>query len=131
MLVIDAANVIGSQPTGWWRDRPGAARRFVGQVRAAAGHGRIPLPAVVVLEGLARAGVAEADVDGVRVVHAAQSGDDALVALVTTATTEAVVVVTADRGLRERVRDLGAESVGPRWLNDRLESSPHGDAGTT
>jgi hypothetical protein len=27
MLVIDAANVIGSRPTGWWRDRPGAAGR--------------------------------------------------------------------------------------------------------
>ncbi|MEO5900713.1 MAG: hypothetical protein ABIR68_11380 [Ilumatobacteraceae bacterium] len=28
MLIIDAANVIGSRPTGWWCDRPGAARRF-------------------------------------------------------------------------------------------------------
>jgi len=34
MLVIDAANVIGSRPTGWWRDRPGAARRFTERVRA-------------------------------------------------------------------------------------------------
>jgi hypothetical protein len=25
LLVSDAANVIGSRPTGWWRDRPGAA----------------------------------------------------------------------------------------------------------
>lgn len=28
MLLIDAANVIGSRPTGRWRDRPGAARPF-------------------------------------------------------------------------------------------------------
>lgn len=26
--VVDAANVIGSRPDGWWRDRPGAAARL-------------------------------------------------------------------------------------------------------
>ena len=34
MFVIDAAKVIGSRPTGWWRDRPGAARRFTERARA-------------------------------------------------------------------------------------------------
>jgi hypothetical protein len=36
MLVIDAANVIGSRPTGWWRDRPGAVlwMRFTSEVRS-------------------------------------------------------------------------------------------------
>ena len=34
MLIIDAGNVIGSRPTGWWRDRPGAARRFTERVWA-------------------------------------------------------------------------------------------------
>ena len=28
VLVVDAANVVGSRPDGWWRDRPGAARRL-------------------------------------------------------------------------------------------------------
>ncbi|MBM3141325.1 MAG: NTP pyrophosphohydrolase, partial [Chloroflexi bacterium] len=28
-LIVDAMNVIGSRPDGWWRDRPGAARRLV------------------------------------------------------------------------------------------------------
>jgi len=28
ILVVDAANVIGSVPDGWWADRPGAARRL-------------------------------------------------------------------------------------------------------
>jgi hypothetical protein len=121
VLVIDAANVIGSRPTGWWRDRAGAARQFVEQVRDAARHGRLPLPAVVVLEGAARAGVAEADVEGVRVVHAAQDGDDALVAQTAAATT-GVIFVSADRRLLARVRVLGAETVGPSWLNDRLRS---------
>jgi rRNA-processing protein FCF1 len=35
-------------------------------------------------------------------------------------TWERVVVVTADRGLRERVGELGAEVVGPRWLLSQL-----------
>lgn len=123
MLVIDGANVIGSRPTGWWRDRAGAARQLVEQLRDAASHGRLPLPVVVVLEGDARAGTHEADVDGVRVVHAAHSGDDTLVAQVSVAAS-GVVVVTADRRLRDRVRELGAETVGPSWLNDRLGASP-------
>ncbi|MGB7817494.1 MAG: hypothetical protein WBL35_01990, partial [Ornithinibacter sp.] len=25
VLVVDGANVVGSRPDGWWRDRPGAA----------------------------------------------------------------------------------------------------------
>jgi uncharacterized protein YaiI (UPF0178 family) len=122
VLVIDAANVIGSRPTGWWRDRPGAARQFVEQLRDAARQGRLPSPAVVVLEGAARAGIAESDVEGVRVVHAAHDGDDALVAQTAAATT-GVIVVTADRHLRERVLELGARTVGPNWLNDRLGSN--------
>ena len=53
VLVVDAANVIGSKPNGWWPDQPGAARQSVEQLRDAGRHGRIPLPAVVVLEGAA------------------------------------------------------------------------------
>ncbi len=30
---IDAMNVIGSRPDGWWRDREGAVRRLVDDVR--------------------------------------------------------------------------------------------------
>ena len=56
MLLIDAANVIGSRPTGWWRDRAGAARAFVDKVRAAVDSGRIAQPVIVVLEGDARRG---------------------------------------------------------------------------
>jgi hypothetical protein len=28
VLVVDGANVVGSRPTGWWRDRAGAAERL-------------------------------------------------------------------------------------------------------
>lgn len=120
MLVIDAANVIGSRPTGWWRDRAGASHRFVEQVREATRDGRLRPPVVVVLEGDARAGAEEADVDGVRVVHATRAGDDALVAQIAA---PGDVLVTADRGLCERASALGAETVGPGWLLRRLRSS--------
>src|SRR6516165_1873324 len=63
VLVIDAANVIGSRPTGWWRDRPRAARDFVEGVRATVVAGRLRSPVTVVLEGRSRAGAHEAEVD--------------------------------------------------------------------
>jgi len=119
VLVVDAANVIGSRPDGWWRDREGAARRFVQAVRAAVAADRIPVPVTVVLEGRARAGSGEGEAGGVRVVHAPASGDDTMAALA--AECSDVVVVTADRELVERVRSGGAEVVGPRWLLDRLD----------
>lgn len=118
MLVIDAANVIGSRPTGWWRDRAGAARSFTERVRATVVAGRLDPPVVVVLEGRARAGVDAAIVDGVEVVHAPGEGDDAIAALAEA--NDDVVVVTADRGLAARARAAEADVVGPTWLLDRL-----------
>src|SRR4051812_45855217 len=32
--VVDGMNVIGTRPDGWWRDRPGAQRRLVGELAA-------------------------------------------------------------------------------------------------
>ncbi len=116
MLVIDAANVIGSRPTGWWRDRPGAARQFVERVRATVAAGRLEAPVTLVLEGRARAGADEGDVDGVEVVHAPGEGDDTIAALAH----DDAIVVTADRGLAERVRAADAEVFGPNWLLDQL-----------
>ncbi|MGL5866243.1 MAG: hypothetical protein ACRCYX_10300 [Dermatophilaceae bacterium] len=36
VLVVDEANVVGSRPDGWWRDRPGAAARLPAVVAAVA-----------------------------------------------------------------------------------------------
>ena len=120
MLVVDAANVVGSRPTGWWRDRPGAARELVARLRVAAADGRLTPPIVVVLEGRARDGAPEATGDGVEVVHARGEGDDTIVDVVLARSTngDAVTVVSADRGLAARVREHGADVVGPRWLNE-------------
>ncbi len=126
-LVVDAANVVGARPDGWWRDRAAAARRLVDGVRrlADAGGADAVGSVVVVLEGVARAAAAPG-VDGlVTVVHAEASGDDAVVAAVADLLpgpdVGAIRVVTADRGLRERVQDLGATTVGPGWLWRRLD----------
>jgi hypothetical protein len=118
MLVIDAANVIGSRPTGWWRDRPGATRVFTERVRATVSVGRLEPPVTIVLEGRARAGADQADVGGVDVVHAPGEGDDTIAAIAEA--NQDVVVVTADRELAERVRVANAEVVGPSWLLDQL-----------
>jgi hypothetical protein len=119
MLLVDAANVVGSRPTGWWRDRPGAARQLVERIRAAAASSRVSPPVVVVLEGAARRGVPPGVADGVAVLHATGSADDAIARVAADASSP-VVVVSADRGLRQRVQTLGARVVGPTWLLDQL-----------
>jgi hypothetical protein len=120
VVVVDVANVIGSRPTGWWRDRAGAARRFTEQVRAAVRQGRLAAPVVLVVEGQARQGVAESEADGVAVVHAPRSGDDTIVVVATARAGADVVAVTADRALGQRLRAVGADVRGPSWFLDRL-----------
>jgi hypothetical protein len=124
MLVVDAANVVGSRPDGWWRDRGKAARNLCTGLIEAVTAGRLDAPVVVVLEGAARRGVDEHEESGVRIVHASGSGDDAIASLAAETVTDdqTVTVVTADRELRDRARQAGSEVVGPRWLLDRLKS---------
>jgi phosphoribosylcarboxyaminoimidazole (NCAIR) mutase len=114
MLIVDAANVIGSIPDGWWRDRAGAVRRLRDALAAA----DLPDEVVLVVEGAAR-GVEP--VLGVRVESAPRSGDDAIVELIEALPRDTpVTVVTADRGLRQRVGALGAATEGPRTLRERI-----------
>jgi hypothetical protein len=119
VLLVDAANVIGSRPTGWWRDRAGAARQLTSRIRRATAEGKLGRPVVVVLEGQAKQGVEAGTADGVEVVHAPGEGDDTVAALAA-GSDEPVVLVTADRGLAARARRSGAEVVGPSWLLDQL-----------
>lgn len=112
LVIVDAANVVGSVPDGWWRDRRGAAERLRDRLAADGLPARTgPVEIVLVVEGAAR-GVES--VPGVRVESAPGSGDDHMVALVAAAGDRAVLVVTADRELRRRVAALGAECTGPR-----------------
>lgn len=118
LLVVDAANVVGSRPDGWWRNRPAATIRLrdalARVVRAGLPGLPPPVEVVLVVEGAARHVRSS---DDVHVVAAPGSGDDAIVDLVRTrAVGRPCVVVTADRTLRERVGHLGAEIRGPRSL---------------
>ncbi|MDK1344368.1 NTP pyrophosphohydrolase [Streptomyces sp. 378] len=112
LVVVDAANVVGSVPDGWWRDRRGAAERLRDRL-ASEGVPAVPGPAeiVLVVEGAAR-GVES--VPGVRVSSAPGDGDDHVVEVVASAGDRSVLVITADRELRRRVGELGAEVAGPR-----------------
>ncbi|MFE9444093.1 NTP pyrophosphohydrolase [Streptomyces sp. NPDC006602] len=114
LVIVDAANVVGSVPDGWWRDRRGAAERLRDRLAADRVPGRAgPVELVLVVEGTAR-GVES--VPGVHVESAPGSGDDHIVGLVDRAGDRPVLVVTADRELRRRVEGLGAEVAGPRTV---------------
>lgn len=126
-VVVDVANVMGSRPDGWWRDRRGAATRLIGEIEALATQGvpadLLGLPGrtwwprwYAVAEGAARGVVST---EHVAVTSAPGSGDDAIVTLVAGLVAERpgpVSVVTADRGLTERVRALGATTLRPSTL---------------
>lgn len=125
VLVVDGANVVGSVPDGWWRDRAGAAARLHTALAAA----DLPYDVVeLVLEGAARAGVpqgsegSEGSESGVTTVHASGSGDDEIVHRCAghAAVGDRVVVATADRELIERVVAHGATTIGPKELRRGL-----------
>lgn len=118
LVIVDGANVVGSVPDGWWRDRRGAAERLRDRLAAHGLPGRSgPVEIVLVVEGAAR-GVEP--VPGVRVESAPGSGDDQIVTLAAAAhaADRACLVVTADRELRRRVGELGAQVTGPRAVRD-------------
>lgn len=131
-LVVDAANVVGSRPDGWWRDRAGAAGRLVTALDTLAEEGapgsdfgsaadHVWPRIVVVLEGQARPAADASTSGGVRVVTAEGSGDDAIVAAVAELTGP-TLVVTADRELVDRVGAHGATTLGPRALLGVLDA---------
>ncbi|MFD0371744.1 NTP pyrophosphohydrolase [Streptomyces sp. NPDC059071] len=117
LLIVDGANVVGSVPDGWWKDRRGAAERLRDRLAERGGPEDGPFTGpyeiVLVVEGRAR-GVES--VPGVRVEDAPGSGDDLIARLARDAAGRPCLVVTADRELRRRVEEAGADCVGPRSL---------------
>ncbi|NYD42429.1 NYN domain-containing protein [Nocardioides panaciterrulae] len=119
VLIVDGANVVGSRPDGWWKDRAGAARRLhEGLVVADVPQDEV----VLVLEGAAKGGVRAGRDGHLRTVHASRDGDSAIVAESRAALErgDRVTVVTADRMLQARVQGLGAMALSPSWLLDLL-----------
>ncbi|SFL10642.1 hypothetical protein [Geodermatophilus ruber] len=130
VLLVDAANVVGARPDGWWRDRLGANVRLLARLAALVGR-TVPGPdgtpltvddVVVVVEGAARDVTAP---EGITVVRAPGSGDDALADQAARLAAEGVdvLVVTADRGLRARLPEE-VPVVGPGWLLGVLAERP-------
>ncbi|WP_312180508.1 NUDIX hydrolase [Arthrobacter sp.] len=130
-VVIDAANVIGSVPDGWWKDRASAAARLLaaaGDLQASGMPASVlGLPEdtwypelAVVLEGQARS--APDPAAPVQVERAEGSGDDAIVALTQQLVTagRTVTVATSDRELAERSRTAGASVLGAGRMRELL-----------
>ena len=120
--LVDGMNVIGSRPTGWWRDREGAMRRFVeelGRFAEVTGDevtvvfdGRpfgVDPPARVAVDFAPRRGPDAADDEIARRVAADRER-------------RSLRVVTSDRALRRRVRDAGSETVSAGDFLRRLEA---------
>jgi NAD(P)-dependent dehydrogenase (short-subunit alcohol dehydrogenase family) len=113
--LVDGMNVIGSRPTGWWRDRPRAMRELVEELK------RLREPVTVVFDGRPF----ELDDPGeVEVLFASRRGrnaaDDDIAALAADAQ-EPLRVVTSDGELADRVRRSGVEVVGAGAFRRRLD----------
>ncbi|GAA1693508.1 hypothetical protein GCM10009765_48470 [Fodinicola feengrottensis] len=123
IVVVDGANVVGSRPDGWWKDRVGAARRLRDHLEDwIADQPEGVSGVILVVEGAARP-VAEDDRGDVYVLAAPGSGDDTIVERAeASASVGPTVVVTADRALRERVHAVGAETESPSWLWSQLDA---------
>ena len=102
------------RPSGCWRGSRGSPD-------LTAPDGSRITEVVAVVEGRARDVAAP---EGVRVVRAEGSGDDALVACAAELADAGtpLVVVTADRGLRARL-PAGIAVVGPGWLLAQLDAA--------
>ncbi|WP_448720723.1 NUDIX domain-containing protein [Microbacterium natoriense] len=117
-VVVDAANVVGSVPDGWWKDRAGAAGRLRDRLAGfAAPASDLGLAATtwfpevsLVVEGQARS---VADGGEISVIRADAGGDDAIVeeARRLLSLGREVTVVTSDRGLQSRAEAAGARTL--------------------
>jgi predicted RNA-binding protein with PIN domain len=118
--LVDGMNVIGSRPTGWWRDRPGAMRGLAEELAAfAEATGE---EVAVVFDGKPF----ELDAPDVDVAFASRRGpnaaDDDIAERVAADPDPADLrVVTSDADLAERARGAGAEVVGAGAFRRRLD----------
>jgi predicted RNA-binding protein with PIN domain len=118
-LVVDAMNVIGSRPTGWWRDRRGAMILLVEEL------GRYAVAAdedVTVVLDSDPFDVSAPGLDLRFAGRARDAADNTIVDLVAHAPhPDSLVVATSDGRLVERVRALGAQTLGAGALRRRLD----------
>jgi len=115
-LLVDGMNVIGSRPTGWWRDRRGAMCELVSELDRYARESGDEV--AVVFDGRPF----ELDAELVDVAFASRRGRDAADDDIAARANSEVTVVTSDSRLAERARGTGARVVGAGAFRRRLES---------
>lgn len=118
-LLIDGNNVMGSRPDGWWRDRAAAKVRLAGEIadwaaRAAANRPGRPAPVLLYFDGRSDPAIVSAGA-GLSVRFAERPGRDAADHLIVEEARPGDTVVTADRGLIERLAE-GVKTMGPSRL---------------
>lgn len=121
--LVDAMNVIGSRPDGWWRDRDAAMAKLVARVEIwadAAGEEatvvfeREPVPPIESeLIEVAHAPEARPDAADDEIVRRAGAADDP----------STLTVVTSDRRLAGRVQAIGAAVESASAFRRRLDAA--------
>jgi predicted RNA-binding protein with PIN domain len=120
--LVDAMNVIGSRPDGWWKDRRGAMRdlaRQLGEFAAESGE-----EVAVVFDGREFADPPAAEGVEVEFAPGGRDAADRRIAQRVEADPDpaSLRVVTSDRELAERVRAAGAEVEGSGGFRRRLDA---------
>ena len=119
--LIDASNVIGSRPDGWWRDREGAARRLLEALREFAEAGE---DVTVVLDAgpplwARREGTFEV---AIAPRGGRDAADDEIARRLDRDPDPASIrVVTSDAALAARARERGAQVEGAGTFRRRLD----------
>jgi predicted RNA-binding protein with PIN domain len=124
--LVDGMNLIGSRPSGWWRDRARAMRDLAAELeRFAADSGD---EVTVVFDGRPSeehptpGGAAAGRLWVAFAPGGRDAADDQIVERVRRLRDPAgVAVVTSDKGLVERIRDSGVEVVPVGRFRDLLE----------
>jgi predicted RNA-binding protein with PIN domain len=119
--IVDAMNVIGSRPDGWWRDRRSAMETLVSDLDRWAAARK---DAVTVVFERPPQPPMESSVVEIAFAPAAapNSADDEIVRLVSAhRDASEVVVVTSDSVLVERVRCAGATTHPAKTFRDMLD----------
>lgn len=121
--LVDGANLMGSRPDGWWNNPDKATRRLIEELDAYAGATGEDLTVVFdrrvpdVAPG--RHGAIEVAYAS---RHGANAADDEIVRMVAAdEDPHTLRVVTSDRRLAERVRELGAPVSGAGNFRGRLD----------
>jgi predicted RNA-binding protein with PIN domain len=120
--IVDAMNVIGSRPDGWWKDRDAAMRDFA---RIVDGHARLTGKDITVVFDSDPRRLPETP--NVTIVIARRRGADAADQEIEQLVVDEddpghLWVVSSDRALIDKVTALGAKAVSAGAFRNELES---------